>query len=292
MQKIVPFLWFDSQAEEAAQFYTSLFGNSKILGRAYYGEAGPAPAGTLMTISFQLEGQTFTALNGGPVFKFTPAISFFVTCRTAQEVDALWEKLSEKGKVLMELQKYPFSEKFGWVADRYGLSWQLHLTGTEKKIAPFLMFVGARHGKADEAIRYYSSVLPDSAVEQVMRFGPGQGEPEGTVMHARFTLGGQQFMAMDSNGQHDFTFTPALSFSINCDTQREIDALWEKLSDGGKKVECGWVEDKYGVSWQIVPSILADIESGPDRARANRVMEAVLKMKKLDIRTIEKAARG
>jgi predicted 3-demethylubiquinone-9 3-methyltransferase (glyoxalase superfamily) len=292
VQKIVPFLWFDSQAEEAAQFYTSLFGNSKILGRAYYGEAGPAPAGTLMTISFQLEGQTFTALNGGPVFKFTPAISFFVTCRTAQEVDALWEKLSEKGKVLMELQKYPFSEKFGWVADRYGLSWQLHLTGTEKKIAPFLMFVGARHGKADEAIRYYSSVLPDSAVEQVMRFGPGQGEPEGTVMHARFTLGGQQFMAMDSNGQHDFTFTPALSFSINCDTQKVIDALWEKLSEGGKKVECGWVEDKYGVSWQIVPSILADIESGPDRARANRVMEAVLKMKKLDIRTIEKAARG
>jgi len=292
VQKIVPFLWFDSQAEEAAQFYTSLFDNSRILARSYYGEAGPAPAGTLMTISFQLEGETFTALNGGPVFKFTPAISFFVTCRTGQEVDALWGRLSENGKVLMELQKYPFSQKFGWVADRYGLSWQLHLTGTEKKISPFLMFVGAQHGKTEEAIRYYASVLPDSAVGQVMRYGPGQGDPEGSVMHARFTLGGQQFMAMDSNGRRDFTFTPALSFSINCDTQKEIDTLWEKLSEGGKKVECGWVEDRYGVSWQIVPSILADIESGTDRARANRVMEAVLTMKKLDIREIERAARG
>jgi len=292
VQKIVPFLWFDTQAEEAAQLYTSLFDNSKILARAYYGETGPGPAGSLMTISFQLEGQTFTALNGGPVFTFTPATSLFVTCRTEQEVDALWRTLSENGKVLMPLQKYPFSEKFGWVADRYGLSWQLHLMRTEKKITPFLMFVGDQNGKAEEAIRYYASVLPDSGIGQVMKYGPGQGGQEGTVMHARFSLAGRAFMAMDSDGDHRFTFTPALSFYINCDTQEEIDTLWETMSRGGKKVECGWVQDRYGVSWQIVPSIIAELESGPDRARANRVMEAILKMKKLDIRTIEKAARG
>jgi predicted 3-demethylubiquinone-9 3-methyltransferase (glyoxalase superfamily) len=287
MQKIVPFLWFDSQAEEAAQFYTSLFDSSKIVTKAYYGDAGPAPKGTVLTVSFQLEGQTFTALNGGPSIRFTPAISFFVTCRTEQEVDALWRQLSQNGMVLMELQKYPFSEKFGWVQDRYGVSWQLNLTGRTKKITPFLMFVGKQHGKTEEAIKFYSSHLENSRIEQVERYGPGQGEPEGTVMHARFSLGGQEFMAMDSNREHDFTFTPAISFYINCDTQREIDELWDKFSEGGEKQPCGWVQDKYGVSWQIVPSILADMIS--DKDRSNKVMEALLKMQKLDIKALQKA---
>src|SRR5512142_2716947 len=110
MQKINPFLWFDSQAEEAARLYTSLFDRSEILRTTRYGDAGPGPKGTVMTVSFRLEGQDFVALNGGPQFTFTPAISFFVTCRTEKEVDTLWRKLSEGGKVLMELQRYPFSE--------------------------------------------------------------------------------------------------------------------------------------------------------------------------------------
>lgn len=289
MQKIVPFLWFDTQAEEAALFYASLFDNSKILTRAYYGDGGHLPKGTLLTIAFQLEGQTFTALNGGPYARFTPAISFFVTCRTEQEVDALWRQLSRDGRILMELQKYPFSEKFGWAQDRYGVSWQLNLTGPTKKITPFLMFVGKQHGKAEEAITFYSSQLEGSRIERVERYGPGQGEPEGTVMHARFSLGGQEFMAMDSNREHDFTFTPAISFAINCDTQKEIDELWDTLSEGGEKQPCGWVQDKYGVSWQIVPSTLGDMISDKDPARSNKVMAALLKMQKLDIKALQKA---
>jgi predicted 3-demethylubiquinone-9 3-methyltransferase (glyoxalase superfamily) len=115
MQKITPFLWFDNKAEEAVNLYTSLFKNSKILSVARYGEEGPGPKGTVMTIAFQLEGQEFLALNGGPVFTFTEAISFFVNCETQQEVDFLWEKLSEGGK----------KDRCGWLKDKYGISWQI-----------------------------------------------------------------------------------------------------------------------------------------------------------------------
>jgi predicted 3-demethylubiquinone-9 3-methyltransferase (glyoxalase superfamily) len=115
MQKITPMLWFDNEAEEAARFYTSIFKNSKILSISRYGEAGPMPAGTVMTVSFELEGQEFTALNGGPEFKFTEAISFVVNCRTQEEVDEYWEKLTEGGEEV----------ECGWLKDKYGLSWQI-----------------------------------------------------------------------------------------------------------------------------------------------------------------------
>ncbi len=115
MQKITPFLWFDSNAEEAMNFYVSIFKNSKVLKVTRYGEAGPGPKGTVMSATFQLKGQDFFALNGGPLFSFTPAISFFVNCETQQEVDELWEKLSEGGQ----------KERCGWLKDKYGLSWQI-----------------------------------------------------------------------------------------------------------------------------------------------------------------------
>ncbi len=115
MQKITPFLWFDTQAEEAANFYVSIFKNSKIGTIRRYGEAGPGPKGSVMTITFQIEGQDFVALNGGPVFKFTPAISFFVDCQTQEEVDQLWAKLSEGGR----------TDQCGWLQDKFGVSWQI-----------------------------------------------------------------------------------------------------------------------------------------------------------------------
>jgi predicted 3-demethylubiquinone-9 3-methyltransferase (glyoxalase superfamily) len=291
MQKITPFLWFDNQAEQAAAFYTSLFESSKIGSVRRFGDAGPGPKGQVMTLTFQLAGLELMALNGGPLFSFTPAVSFFVACRTEQEVDALWKKLSDGGRVLMELQKYPFSEKFGWVSDRYGLSWQLTLAGQPTKITPFFMFVGKRHGKAEEALKYWGSLFTGSSVDQIMRYGPGQQEPEGTVMHARFSLAGQEFMAMDSNREHAFSFNEAVSFYVDCKTQEEVDELWEKLSDGGKKGQCGWLEDRYGVSWQIVPSVLGELLGDKNPARSQKVMQAMLKMKKLDVKGLQEAGR-
>jgi predicted 3-demethylubiquinone-9 3-methyltransferase (glyoxalase superfamily) len=291
MERIVPFLWFDDQAEEAVQLYTSLFDKSKIGMIRRYGDAGPGPKGKVMTLTFELERQTFMALNGGPTFSFTPAVSFFVTCRNEKEIDGLWATLSERGTVFMELQKYPFSEKFGWVGDRFGVSWQLSIDPREKKITPYFLFVGRQCGRAEEAVKNWVAQFPHSRTDHVVRCGPGEDTPEGAVRLARFTLEGQSFMAADSGLPHAFTFTPAFSFFVNCRTQEEIDQLWEGLSRGGRMDQCGWLQDPYGVSWQIVPTVLGDLLGDPDPTLSRRVMEAMLKMKKLDIEGLQRAAR-
>lgn len=289
LQKITPFLWFNDNAEEAVNFYTSIFQNSKIKNVARYGDAGPGPKGAVMIVDFQLEAQPFIALNGGPEYTFTPAISFFVNCETQQEIDELWNELSRGGTVLMGLDTYPFSEKFGWVEDKFGVSWQLNLASRAQKITPFLMYVGEQHGKAEEAMHFYLSLFKNSSILKVERYGAGEGEPEGSVKHAVFTLDGQEFMAMESNGPHPFTFTPALSLFVNCETQREVDELWEKLTAGGEEVACGWLKDRYGVSWQIVPSILGQLMQDKDPEKAQRVTQALFQMKKIDIKTLQEA---
>jgi predicted 3-demethylubiquinone-9 3-methyltransferase (glyoxalase superfamily) len=289
MQKITPFLWFDTQAEEAARLYTSLFKNAKIGAIRRYGDAGPGPKGAVMTLTFELEGTSFMALNGGPLYTFTPSLSLFASFTTAQEIDAAWKKLTEGGKVLMELQKYPFSEKFGWVSDRFGLSWQLNLGGPSTRVTPFFMFVGKQHGRTEEAMKFWGSLFRDSKIEQVERYAAGEPGAMGAVKHARFTLAGQQFMAMESNAEHAFSFTPGFSLYVDCRTQEEVDELWEKLSAGGSNGQCGWLEDRYGVSWQVVPSALGELLGDPDPARAQRVMQAMLKMKKLVIRELQEA---
>ncbi len=292
MQKIIPCLWFDDKVEKAAEFYTSIFKNSKIGNIVRYDEeaakASGRPKGTVLTVEFTLNGQEFMGLNGGPVFKFTPAISFFVSCKTHEEIDELWGKLSEGGTVLMELAKYPFSEKFGWVNDKFGVSWQLILASATQKIAPCLMFVKEQHGKAEEAMNFYVSVFKNSRIHMIARYEKGEDVP-GTVKHAKFSLGGYEFIAMDSGLDHKFTFTEATSFVINCETQVEVDYFWEKLSKGGKEVQCGWLKDKYGLSWQIVPTILGKMLTYKDPEKSKRVMKALLQMKKLDIKQLEQA---
>ncbi|MEW6093285.1 MAG: VOC family protein [Chloroflexota bacterium] len=292
MQKITPFLWFDSQAEEAVNFYTSLFKDSKVLNVTRYGEAGPGPAGTVMTMNFQLSGQDFTALNGGPEFKFTPAISLFANCDSEEEIDRLFERLSAGGAILMELGKYPFSDKFCWINDRYGVSWQLNLASGVQKITPFLTFVGKQHGKAEEAMNLYVSLFENSSIQAIQRYGPESGESEGTVMHARFSLDGQEFMAIDGGLVHNWTFTEAVSLFVNCKTQKEVDLLWQKLTEGGEESQCGWLKDRYGVSWQIVPTALGSLIGGPDPAGAQRAVQAMLQMRKLDLAALQRAYEG
>jgi predicted 3-demethylubiquinone-9 3-methyltransferase (glyoxalase superfamily) len=289
MQKIVPFLWFNEETEEAVNLYTSIFKNGKVGELRRFSEDVPGPKGKVITETFELAGLQFMALNGGPEFSFTPATSFFVYCETEEEIDTLWQQLSQGGTALMELGPYPFSEKFGWVMDRFGLSWQLNLVRQAQKVFPFLLFVGDQHGRVEEAIRFYTSLFKNSSIDLIDRFGPDQGEPEGAVMHARFTLAGQEFMAMESAAAHQFTFTPAVSFFVNCENQAEVDYFWERLSAGGKKDQCGWLTDQFGVSWQIVPTILGELMGDPDPERAGRVTQAMLKMTKLDIAQLKQA---
>lgn len=152
-----------------------------------------------------------------------------------------------------------------------------------QKITPFLWF----DNQAEEAVNFYTSIFKDSKIGKVTRYGEAGPAPKGTVMTVTFQLYGQEFIAL--NGGPHFTFSPAISFVVNCETQQEINELWEKLSEGGKKEQCGWLKDKYGLSWQIVPSVLGELFSDKDPKKSNRVMEALLKMQKLDIKTLKQA---
>jgi len=299
MQKITPFLWFDNNAEEAINFYTSVFKNLKHGSITRYDEAGAAaagrPKGSVMTASFKLDGEEFVALNGGPHFKFNPSISFFVVLNSEEEVDKLWEKLKESGKVLMELQKYDWSKKYGWIADKYGLSWQLMLSEDKvnQKIIPSLLFVDKVYGKAEEAISFYLSVFKDAKMESIYKYGAdNQPDNENAVMYADFMLEGKKFAAMDSAREHNYAFNEAISFVVNCDNQEELDYYWNKLSANPQAEMCGWLKDKYGLSWQIVPTILNELLSSKDPGKSQRVMQKVLQMKKLDIEELEKAYKG
>jgi predicted 3-demethylubiquinone-9 3-methyltransferase (glyoxalase superfamily) len=153
----------------------------------------------------------------------------------------------------------------------------------QKKIRPFLWF----DGNAEEAMNFYVSIFKNSKVGTVNRYGDGGPGPKGSVMSATFELDGEEFMAL--NGGPKYTFTPAISFFVNCETQQEVDELWEKLSAGGNAHRCGWLQDKFGLSWQIIPSALGRLLGDKDRAKANRVMQAMLQMDKIDIKRLEEA---
>jgi predicted 3-demethylubiquinone-9 3-methyltransferase (glyoxalase superfamily) len=290
MQQITPHLWFDKEAKEAAEFYTSIFDDSAI---KHTTTLHNTPSGSVDIVTMQILGQEFTLLSAGPLFKFTPAISFLVVCKTKEEVDHLWSKLSEQGSPLMELAAYPFSEKYGWTQDKYGLSWQVMFDGNREatqRIIPTLMFVGAQCGKAEEAINFYGSVFHNSKVGNISRYGKGeQPEEEGTLKHASFSLEGQEFAVMDSAREHKFTFNEAISLMVHCENQQEIDYYWEKLSADPKAEACGWLKDKYGVSWQVVPTAMEKMLQDKDERKLARLTEAFLKMKKFDIAKLEEA---
>lgn len=290
-ERIAPFLWFAYNAEEAMNFYISCFKNSQIISKSYYNEEAAKASGqakdSLMAASFTLNSQEFMVLNGGPVFQFNPSISLFVNCETEEETDQLWNKFSDGGTVLMEYKTHPFSKKYGWIQDKFGLSWQLNFTETPQKIAPCLMFTGKQAGRAEQAMNYYMSLFKNSGVQVLARYEHGEGDVEGNIKHARFTLNNEDFIAMDSHMLNDFSFTPAVSFMVFCKTQEEIDYFWNNLTNGGKEIECGWLEDKFGISWQIVPEKLNQLLSDPDPAKAKKAMHAMLQMKKLVIAELE-----
>ena len=157
-----------------------------------------------------------------------------------------------------------------------------------QRITPFLWY----DDKAEEAANFYTSVFKNSKIGSITRYeekgAAASGRPAGSVMTVEFTLDGQEFVAL--NGGPHFKFTEAVSFVINCETQEEVDEFWEKLTEGGEEVQCGWLKDKYGLSWQVVPTILTELLKDKDPAKAQRVMEAMLQMKKIDIKTLKQAA--
>ena len=300
MQKIIPNLWFDTQAKEAAEFYVSVFPNSKIINHTVLHNT---PSGDCDLMTFSLGGYSIMAISAGPTFKINPSVSFMVNfdpsadSQSKATLDATWEKLSDGGKVLMPLNKYPFSEWYGWIEDKYGVSWQLMLTDPSGDPRPFIipsqMFVGDVCGKAEEATDFYTSVIKNSKRGVIAKYPAGmEPDKEGDVMFTDFQLEGQWFAAMDSARMHDFKFSEAVSYMINCDTQDEIDYLWEKLSAVPESEQCGWLKDKYGFSWQISPTVMNEMMQNGTPEQIDRAVQAFLPMKKLNLAKIQEAYEG
>jgi predicted 3-demethylubiquinone-9 3-methyltransferase (glyoxalase superfamily) len=297
MQKIVPHLWFDKEAKQAAEFYTSIFSNSKIVSKVVIPDT---PSGDTEFLTFELAGYTFMAISAGPLFKINPSISFMVNFDPSKDTNAkenlnkMWKNLSDGGQPLMPLQEYPFSKWYGWIQDKFGISWQLILTNPDGEERPFIipsmMFVGDICGKAEEATDFYLSVFRNSKRGMISRYGKNE-EPnkEGTVNFTDFMLEGQWFTAMDSALMHDFKFNEAISFLINCDTQEEIDYYWEKLSSDPNAEQCGWLKDKYGFAWQVSPTAMNEMMEKGSKEQIAAITQAFLPMKKLNIVEIEKA---
>ena len=298
--KIAPHLWFDKEAKEAAEFYCSLFPASKIKNSTTIHNT---PSGDCDIVSFNLWGQPFMAISAGPFFRFNPSVSFMVNFDPSkdgaaeQHLNSVWEKLSEGGSALMPLDEYPFSKRYGWVKDKYGLSWQLMLSNPDGEQRPFivpsLLFTENVWGKAEEASEFYISVFKNAKRGGIHKY-PACMEPdkEDTVMFTDFMIENQWFAAMDSAREHGYAFNEAVSFIINCDTQDEINYYWEKLSAFPESEQCGWCKDKYGLSWQVSPTVMNEMLTKGTREQVDRLTQAFLKMKKFNIEGLKRAYKG
>ncbi|KKK34908.1 3-demethylubiquinone-9 3-methyltransferase [Salinicoccus sediminis] len=293
-QRIVPHLWFDDEAEEAMAFYTEVFPESKHIHTCVFPDT---PSGDAEQITFELMGYRFMGINAGPYFTKNPAISFLVTYAPIEleQMEAVWEKLLEDGKALMPFQSYPFSEKYGWVQDKYGVSWQFLMTDEAQagRMIPTFMFINDNLGKAGEALEFYTNIFKGSKTDGVYNYPDGM-EPNlpSHVMHGEFELENQHFSIMDSAEQHDFNFNEGISLMINAENQDEIDYYWEKLSAVPEAEECGWIKDRYGVSWQILPKVMDDMAEHGTPEQIERLTAAFLRMKKFDIAELERAFEG
>jgi predicted 3-demethylubiquinone-9 3-methyltransferase (glyoxalase superfamily) len=297
VQKIIPHLWFDKEVREATDFCCSVLPESRVTSLVTLHDT---PSGDCDVVNFNLAGQPFMGINGGPLFKFNPSVSFIVNFDPGKDpnargnLDRVWEKFSDGGNALMPLQEYPFSKRYGWIQDKYGLSWQLILTNPDGDarpvITPSIMFTGSVAGRAEEAIDYYCSTFKDGRRGTAARY-PKNMEPEreGTLMYADFRILDTWMAAMDSARDHKFAFNEAISFMVPCDTQDDIDYFWKKLSAIPEAEQCGWCKDKYGLSWQVVPTAMNEMMKNGKPEQIARVTQAFLPMKKFDIAMLEAA---
>ncbi len=273
--KISTCFWFNGVANDAAQFYCSIFPSAQLLSE------------NAIVTTFYAFDQTFTCLNGRVDFPINPSISIFINFSSLEELEFVWEKLSQDGNILMPLDKYDWSLKYGWVQDKFGITWQLSFESAReiKQIAvPSLLFVGENFCRAKEALDFYTGIFFTSEIENISFQKDNSSDDRVAIKHAQFSLIGYRLKIMESNLKHNFTFNEGVSLIVYCDNQNEIDHYWESLTSGGKENMCGWLQDKYGVCWQIIPSILPELMA--DQKRSKNVMQAFMKMKKFDIATL------
>lgn len=299
-QKIIPCFWFDDQAKEAVNFYASVFNQTTIKNISRYPETGQEihgkEAGSVMTVDFEIEGYSLIALNGGPQFTPNQSISFFLNfdsskdANASENLDQMWNKLIDGGTALMELGEYPFSSKYGWVQDKFGITWQLMLSNPDGEDRPFIvpsfMFSGENTNKAEKAVSFYTSVFDNSKTGNLFRYPEDTGPAKkGSLMYGDFMIENTWFAIMDAGTEMDIAFNEGISMFLHCKNQDEIDYYWKKLSAVPEAEQCGWLKDKYDVSWQIVPKHMNELICN------DRAMEVMLKMKKIDIEELRKASQ-
>jgi predicted 3-demethylubiquinone-9 3-methyltransferase (glyoxalase superfamily) len=280
---IFPCLWYDGDGKESAEFYCNVFD-------------GTITADTPVVLNIDLFGQKLMLLNGGPQFEKNASVSFMVMCETEDEVQKYWDQLEEGGIALMPLDSYPWSKKYGWIRDKFGVTWQIYLgeKQNDQKIVPTLMFIHQNNGKAMEAMDLYTHIFPNSKIGGVLKYGDGVGDeshevPE-NVQHAHFEIDGYSFFCMDNSYDHKFDFNEGISMVVMTNDQEQTDHLWNLLTaDGGRESMCGWLKDKFGFSWQIVPKKLIQLMSDPDQEKAQKVVQAMMKMQKIIIKDLEEA---
>ena len=277
-QVITPAIWCDGTADEAAQFYTDVFRDTSIA------EQAPGLAATVSIHGFRL-----SLINGGNQYAPNPSISCILNFdpllfggeeQARAYLDELYKRLSTGG-VLMELGEYPFSPRYAWVRDRFGMTWQLMLTDPDGDPRPFVipsfMFGGTNHAHAEEATDAWITLFDNSRRGALYRYEEGGPLDAGTVMFTDFTLRGTWMAATDSGTFHDFTFTPGVSIIVSCRDQEEIDRYWAGLSAVPEVERCGWCIDRWGVSWQVVPHNIAELMANA----ATR--DKILHMGKIDL---------
>ncbi|MEJ1239745.1 VOC family protein [Chryseolinea sp. T2] len=278
-EKITPCLWFNGQARDAAAMYCAAFKSSKITSQSPF------------VTGIEVAGQHLTLLDGGPMYKPNASISFYVGCETVEEFDQAWNALIKGGTIVSKPEKTQWSEKYGWVTDAFAVSWQLGIQqkrDIRQKITPYLMFTGDQYGHAAAAIRHYEEVFRTASTEGVVRYGPDDApEKDGLIRHAEIQLMDQKFMVSEVVSA-DVPFSEGVSLTVHCENQEEVDYYWNKLTEGGKESMCGWLKDRFGVSWQIIPTILTKLMSDPKKA--GKAAQAFMSMRKLDIEQIVQAS--
>ncbi|PRO65715.1 VOC family protein [Alkalicoccus urumqiensis] len=289
-QRIVPHIWLEEKAVEAGRLYAEAFPDSQFLSHIVLPDT---PSGDAEVVNVEICGQLFQLLGGGPLHAHNPSISYMVSFSDKKELDRSWEKLQEDGQIMMPLDAYPFSERFGWVQDKYGVSWQLMYAphAEVQRVTPALMFTGEQAGKAEEAAAHYMALGGGEMMEgHFMRHGSGmEFDEEGTIAYARFSVDGSQLVVMDSAYPHGFSFNEMHSLIYQGASQEELDRAWEHLSADPKAEQCGWLKDRYGVSWQVVPVEMNDIMERADHEQLRQLVQVFLPMKKLDVDEIKKA---
>lgn len=289
-QPLIPAVWCDGTMADQARAYAALFPGATIAGQAPADWAPePGNPGALL----DLGGSPLMLIEGGPMYRPSPALSLFVQVETEAALRALWAGLAEGGMEMMPLDAYPWARLYGWVQDRWGVSWQLNLGPLAEvgaRITPFLTFVGDQAGRARAALDLYARAFPDLVVAGVTDHDGSGPDPAGTIMHAQVALRGGAMMLSDSAHPHGWGFTPGMSLMVLCPDQAEVDRLWDLFLAGGEPSRCGWLTDAFGVSWQIVPQVLHDIMTTGTPDQKARAVAAFLPMGRLDGPAIAAAA--